>query len=108
MSEVLLVMCNAPDLATARTLAGLAVDRALAACANIMSPCESTYRWKGAVEQAAEVPLIFKTTRSRYGELESLIRTHHPYDVPEIIAIPVTAGLPDYLDWVRTETKSRD
>lgn len=101
--ETLLVLTNLPDLATANVLAAQLIERRLAACVNVLSPCQSVYRWQGKVEQAVEIPLAIKTTRPRYAEVESAIRELHPDEVPEIIAIPVTAGLPAYLQWIEQE-----
>jgi periplasmic divalent cation tolerance protein len=75
----------------------------LAACANVLAPATSIYRWEGRDEEATEHPVLIKSTRERYPELEQAIRSLHPYDVPEIIAWPVEAGLPAYLDWVERE-----
>jgi periplasmic divalent cation tolerance protein len=101
--ETLLVISNLPDRAAAESLARALVERRLAACINILPPCRSVYRWQGAVEQADEVPLLIKTTRARYAELEAALGELHPYAVPEIIALPLAAGLPAYLDWVSAE-----
>lgn len=101
----ILVLTNLPDQAAAQTLAAALVDARLAACVNIMSPCRSIYRWQGAVETADEVPLLIKTTQACYPALEQAIRARHPYETPEIIALPVVAGLPDYLAWVANETQ---
>lgn len=101
--EALLVISNLPDRAAAESLAHALVERRLAACVNILPPCLSVYRWQGAVEQADEVPLLIKTTRARYAELEAALSELHPYSVPEIIALPLAAGLPAYLDWVGVE-----
>ncbi|MBK8338426.1 MAG: divalent-cation tolerance protein CutA [Sterolibacteriaceae bacterium] len=101
--EALLVISNLPDRAAAESLAHALVERRLAACVNILTPCRSVYRWQGAVEQADEVPLLIKTTRARYAELEAALGALHPYEVPEIIALPLAAGLPAYLDWVGAE-----
>jgi len=98
--ETLLVISNLPDRDAAEALARELVERRLAACVNILAPCRSVYRWQGEVEQADEVPLLIKTTRARYAELEAAMRELHPYEVPEIIALPLAAGLPAYLDWV--------
>lgn len=105
MPDVLLVLTNVPDEATAHAIARKVVEGRLAACVNVLPPIRSVYRWEGKVEEANEVSLLIKTTQGRYAELESVIRTAHPYDVPEIIAFPVTAGLPAYLNWVVSETK---
>ncbi|MGE5526702.1 MAG: divalent-cation tolerance protein CutA [Rhodospirillaceae bacterium] len=101
---VLIVMTNAPDRATAEKIGRALVDARVAACINVMSPCTSVYRWRGAVETAEEVPLFIKTTVSRYAAVEELIRKLHPYELPEIVAVPAGHGLPGYLAWVRAET----
>lgn len=101
----LLVLTNLPDAATARTLATRLIENRLAACVNILAPCQSVYRWQGKVEAAAEVPLLIKTTAARYSELEAAIRAGHPYELPEIIAVPLSRGLPEYLGWVVAETQ---
>lgn len=103
--EVLLVLTNLPDAAGAQTLATALIDAGLAACVNILAPATSVYRWEGRVHTDAEVPMLVKTTRAAYPMLEKAIRAGHPYELPEIIAVPVTLGLPDYLDWVRAETR---
>ncbi len=100
----LLVFTNMPDRTAALALARALVDRRLAACVNVMSPCESVYRWQGGVESAAEIPVLIKTRAERYPELESVVRELHPYELPEIIAVPIACGLTAYLDWVRAET----
>ncbi len=100
----LLVLTNLPDAEAAQTLATLLVEERLAACVNILAPARSVYRWEGRIESAEEVPLLIKTTDARYAALEAAIRSHHPYELPEIIAIPIALGLPDYLAWVEAET----
>jgi periplasmic divalent cation tolerance protein len=104
-AETLLVITNLPDRASADALARALVERRAAACVNILAPCTSVYRWKGAVETAEEYPLFAKTTRDRYSLLERVVRELHPYELPEIIAVPVGGGLPAYLDWVAAETR---
>lgn len=103
--EVLLVLTNLPDGDTARALAAQLIEQQVAACVNILAPATSVYRWEGAVNTDTETPMFIKTTRSRYPMLEKAIRAGHPYELPEIIAVPVTLGLPAYLDWVRDETR---
>lgn len=100
----LLVLTNLPDTASAQALATLLVDERLAACVNILAPARSVYRWQGKVENAEEIPLLIKTSKARYTALEAAIRKHHPYELPEIIAVPIELGLPEYLDWVAAET----
>ena len=102
--EVLLVMSNLPDQAAATQLARTLIERRLAACVNVLAPCVSVYRWNGVVEEAREVPVLIKPTLGRYAELESVVRAFHPYELPEIIAVPVMRGLAGYLDWVASET----
>ena len=104
MNDILLVFTNLPDDASAEELAHLIIETRTAACVNRLAPCISTYRWKDNIETATEVPLMIKTTRAAYSPLEKLIRKAHPYELPEIVAVPVTAGLPAYLDWVSGET----
>ena len=70
-----------------------------------MSECMSIYRWKGAVETASEVPVLIKTRAALYPDVEAFIRAHHPYELPEVIALPVNAGLASYLAWVAEETR---
>ena len=104
MNDILLVMTNLPDAATAGKLARQLIEARAAACVNQLAPCTSTYRWKDDIETVSEVPLLIKTTQTAYPRLEKLIREAHPYELPEIIAVSVTAGLPSYLDWVDQES----
>jgi len=106
VDEVLVVLTNLPDDASARRLAMVLVESRTAACVNVLSRCWSVYRWQGGIETTDEVPLLIKTTRSRYDALERELRAHHPYEVPEIVAVPVAGGLEAYLDWVRAETRA--
>lgn len=104
MSETLVVLTNAPDADTAETIARRLVDQQLAACVNVLAPCRSVYRWENKVEDATEIPLLIKTTTARYAEVERMITQLHPFEAPEILALPVRRGLPAYLDWVAQET----
>ena len=104
--SALLVITNLPERAAAERLADALVAKRLAACINILAPCRSVYRWRGAVQHEEEHPVLIKTTRAAYAELEVQIRAHHPYELPEIIAVPIERGLPAYLDWVAAETAS--
>jgi len=99
-NDILLVLVTVSDRAHGEQLATLLVENRLAACVNLFSPCTSVYRWQGEVERAEEIPMFIKTDRAHYPALEAFIRAHHPYDVPEIIALPLACGLPAYLDWV--------
>jgi periplasmic divalent cation tolerance protein len=100
----LLVITNCPDEDTANAIALAAVEARLAACVNILPRVQSVYRWQGKVESASEIPLLFKTTAANYPALEANIRERHPYELPEIIALPISQGLPAYLNWVAAET----
>lgn len=103
-SDTLLVLTNLPDRASAVKLAQRLVEDRLAACVNVLGGCTSVYRWRGAVEQADEVPVLIKTRAARYDALEAAIRELHPYEVPEVIAVPLARGLSEYLDWVAEQT----
>ncbi|WP_265945335.1 divalent-cation tolerance protein CutA [Dechloromonas sp. A34] len=102
--ESLLVITNCPDEASANAIALAVVEARLAACVNILPRVQSVYRWQGAVESATEIPLLIKTTAANYPALEQAIAELHPYEVPEIIALPIAQGLPAYLNWVAAET----
>jgi len=104
MTDALLVLTNLPDSATAQALARHLVEHRLAACVNVLAPCRSVYRWRDALEEADEVPLLIKTTAGRYAALEAAIRAQHPYELPEIVAVSVERGLPGYLAWMAAET----
>ena len=103
--QKLLVFTNVPDRAAAERIADLLVGERLAACVNILAPCRSVYRWKGAVQHDEEHPMLIKTTAERYPALEQALRGAHPYELPEIVAFPIERGLPAYLDWVGAETR---
>jgi periplasmic divalent cation tolerance protein len=102
--DTCVVITNLPDRDSAAKLAHALIEKRLAACVNILSPCRSVYRWKEKTEDAEEFPILIKTTRARYAALEAAIRAGHPYELPEIVAVPVVAGLPAYLEWVDSET----
>lgn len=102
-----LVLTQMPDRGSAEALARALLQDRLAACVSIGTPVESLYHWRGQIETAAEVPVIIKTQRERYPELEAAILARHPYELPEIIAVPVIAGLAPYLDWITAETPGK-
>lgn len=107
MPQILIVFTNCPDEACANAIALALVEAKVAACVNILPRAQSIYCWQGSVESATEIPLFIKSTAANYPALEAIIRQHHPYDVPEIVALPVAHGLPAYLNWVAAETLQR-
>ncbi|HEX4986703.1 MAG TPA: divalent-cation tolerance protein CutA [Burkholderiales bacterium] len=102
--DIVVVLTNMPDRASATRLATLLVDEGHAACVNVLAGCESIYRWQGRIETTAEVPLLIKAAARAYPALEEAIRRHHPYELPEIVSLPVGAALPGYADWVVAQT----
>jgi periplasmic divalent cation tolerance protein len=98
--ETLLVLTNLPDADAAHRLARGLVESRLAACVNALAPCRSFYSWEGGLQEDGEVPLFIKTTAKLYPAVEAYIQQHHPYDLPEIIALKIEAGHADYLRWV--------
>ncbi|SDA16951.1 divalent cation tolerance protein [Nitrosospira sp. Nsp11] len=102
--ESILIISNLPDRASAMALAHKLVDERLAACVNVLDGCTSVYRWQGKNESIREVPIFIKTLAQHYARLEQLINAMHPYELPEIIAVPISNGLPAYLKWIADET----
>jgi periplasmic divalent cation tolerance protein len=100
----ILVLTSLPDHEGALALARSLVKGRLAACVNVGAPVESMYHWRGEIETAREVPVVIKTRRALYNEVEAAIVAIHPYELPEVIAVPVIHGLAGYLDWIGTET----
>jgi len=105
--NALLVLTMLPDRAAAEKLAEALVEKRAAACVNILGPCRSVYRWKGALQKDDEHLMLIKTSAERYATLEDAIRAAHPYELPEIVAVPIERGLPAYLEWVAAETAAR-
>ena len=102
--EVQVVLVTAPDSEVAVKLARALVEAGLAACVNVVEGVRSIYRWEGEVRDEREVLLVIKTRRERSDELAARVRELHPYDVPEVLALPVVGGSRPYLDWVRAES----
>ncbi|MFN2309176.1 MAG: divalent-cation tolerance protein CutA [Gammaproteobacteria bacterium] len=99
-----IVLCTAPDPATAEALARAMVEARLAACVNVLPGIRSIYRWQGALQSDSEALLILKTRQDRFGALAAALREQHPYELPEIIAVPVSDGLSAYLAWIDHNT----
>ena len=104
MDEIRVVFCTCPP-AAAEGLASALVEQRLAACVNLLPQIRSVYRWAGEVTADTETLMVIKTGAASFTALRDWLLRHHPYDVPEIIALPVTAGAPDYLAWVAEETR---
>ena len=99
------VLVTAPDAATARTIVRVCLDARLAACANILPGIESHYWWKGCLETAQEVLIIFKTSVNLIPALQNLVLLHHPYETPEFVTLPITGGNPAYLSWLHNSVQ---
>ena len=100
----LLCLSTCPDAETAARIARTLVEERLAACVNRVPGIQSIYRWQGEINDDAEVLLVIKTTRERFGALRARLSELHPYEVPELIALEIADGLPAYLDWLVRET----
>ncbi len=103
---MLMVYTTLPNHDTACRLARDLVEQRLAACVHVGAAIQAIYCWQGVVEQATEFPLMIKTSQACYAALQSWLVTHHPYDVPEIVAVAADRVLPEYLKWVQQETKT--
>lgn len=104
--DAIFVLTQMPNHAAAHALALALLERRLAACVSIGAPVESLYHWRGKIETGPEVPLTIKTRRARYAEVEAAVRAGHPYELPEIVAVPIVRGFEPYLDWLAAETAS--
>ena len=103
MTEALVVLCTAPTVEVAAALARALVEARLAACGNVVPGLRSIYRWQGRVEDQPEVLLVLKTTRERLPALRDELVRRHPYEVPEVLALPVEAGSGTYLEWLAAQ-----
>lgn len=104
--KILLVHCTCPDRDHAERIARTLVEERLAACVNLLPGLRSIYRWQGMVESADETLLLIKTAADRFDALQARLRALHPYELPEIVAVEIAAGLPPYLDWIVAETRA--
>ena len=105
-TDALVVLCTCPDEATATEIATALLAEELAACVNCVAGIRSIYRWDGQIRHDTEVLLVIKTSTARFGALETWLRARHPYEMPEILALPVVAGAHDYLNWIRLATNA--
>ena len=101
---MILVQTALPDQEAAEAMARHLVSTRLAACVSIMAPGTSIYHWQDKIESVTEIPLLIKTTKQRYATVEAAIQELHPYELPEIIHVTVSGGLPAYIQWVQQET----
>ncbi|MDH7454511.1 divalent-cation tolerance protein CutA [Luteimonas composti] len=99
-------LCTCPDAATAARIAEALVGERLAACVNVLPGVGSVYRWQGRVERAEEVLLVIKTVRARLDALTARVVQLHPYELPEVVAVDLAGGLPDYLAWIEDATRT--
>jgi len=104
-ADFLLVLCTCPDHRAASAVATALLEKRLAACVNQVPGVRSLFRWKGRIEKDDEVLLLIKTTVDRYADLEETILKLHPYELPEIIGVPLTIGSEAYFDWIRQSTQ---
>ena len=103
-AEIVVVFCTVPDQATGRDIARKLIAQRQAACVNLLPGVESVYRWEGEMHFDAECLMMIKSTKDRYSALQAAIVALHPAELPEVIAVPLSNGLAEYLNWVRTET----
>lgn len=104
MTDAIVVLCTCPDDRCARELAQTLLNEKLAACVNLIPQVTSLYYWQGQLEESQEVQLVIKSRRTLFGILQQRITMLHPYDVPEILALPVMSGNTAYLQWLQEQT----
>ncbi|MEJ2214323.1 MAG: divalent-cation tolerance protein CutA [Gammaproteobacteria bacterium] len=103
--SAIVIYCTCPDIETAERISRLSVEQRMAACINMIPGITSIYTWDGNIQQDQEVLLVIKSTKDRFGDIQNLINDEHPYDLPELIAVPITESSPDYLEWIKQCTK---
>ncbi len=108
MTDKIVVLSTCASAEEAERLARRVIDEHLAACVNVLSPVRSFYRWKGAIEDSAEWLLIIKSTREKFDVLRAALEAAHTYEVPEVIAIPIVDGSPNYLSWIDRELQTAE
>lgn len=102
MTQVIVTFCTCPDKETAEKIARLLVESSLAACVNILPSLTSVYSWQGQIESAEEHLLLIKSPKAAYKAIETAVRSQHPYELPEIIAVNAEQGLPEYINWIHS------
>jgi len=101
VTDIILVYCTCPDAESANAISRQLIAQGVAACVNMLPAVHSSYLWKGVIETSEEILLLIKSSKERYSDLEKIILSLHPYELPEIIAVSVERGLPNYLHWVK-------
>ncbi len=99
-ADYVMVYCACPDVQTGTRIARVLIAERLAACVNILPQIHSVYRWRGEINEVAEAIMIIKSRAGLLGAVSQAILAHHPYELPEILEVPVGAGLPEYLQWL--------
>ena len=102
MTEAIVTFCTCPDLNTAEKIARHLVENKQAACVNVLPGITSIYRWNNHIETAEEHLLVIKSASQYYEAIENTIRSHHPYEIPEIVALPIDRALPEYINWINS------
>lgn len=102
--DTILVISNLPDRESALRIAEVLISKRQAACVNVLAPCTSVYHWRDKLETAEEIPILIKTLSKHYEAVEKTILDLHPYELPEIVTVPIASGLPAYLEWIASET----
>jgi periplasmic divalent cation tolerance protein len=105
-ADLQIVLCTTPDRETAELIADTLVSQQLAACVNILPGVTSVYRWQGAIEHSEELLLIIKTSQTVWPMLEAQIQALHPYELPEIVAVPIKTGEAEYIQWLENSIPS--
>lgn len=108
MTDKIVVFSTCASADEAERLARRLVEERLAACVNVVSPVRSFYRWQGVVENAAEFLLVIKSSRALFEPLRAVLEAAHSYELPEVIALPVVEGSPNYLSWIDRELRSAE
>ncbi len=104
----IVVLTTLANPGEARSFVRRLVEARIVACGTVIEGATSLYRWKNRVQEEAEALVLLKTQRDRWNDLQQAVSEHHPYDLPELLALPVVAGLPQYLEWLTVETRSRE
>lgn len=104
--DTIVILTTCPNRSTAESIARLLVEQRYAACVNVIDAIQSIYCWKDKIESDEETMLVIKTTKQRYGDIESTIQSNHPYDIPEVIALDIEKGAHSYLSWITQSTKT--